>query len=170
MSLFNRNYPQRIDPKPGQESVWDYPRPPRLERVTQTLRIEFGGLVLAETTQAYRVLETSHPPTYYLPPADVSMDYLTATNHRSLCEWKGAAQYWHVKVSHQIAENAAWSYPTPTSNFRAIQDYLSFYANLMDACYVGDERVDPQAGSFYGGWVTSNIVGPFKGGPGTRDW
>lgn len=170
MSFFRQKPPHKIDPQPGQESVWDYPRPPRLEPVNQTVRVAFGGQIIAESVRAYRVLETASPPTYYIPPEDVKPDILEPTDRVTICEWKGRAKYWTVRVGDRVAENAAWSYPTPTANFAPIQDYLSFYARPMDSCYVGEDKVDPQAGSFYGGWVTPNIVGPFKGEPGTQGW
>lgn len=156
------------DPSP--ESVWDYPRPPRLEPVTLRLRVVFAGETVADTSKGFRVLETTHPPTYYLPPADVRMDRLRPSPRRSFCEFKGAAAYWDVVVGERTAPAAAWCYPDPTPAFAAIRDYISFYAAPMDACYVGEEQVQPQAGDFYGGWVTSWIQGPFKGGPGTYGW
>lgn len=159
-----------IKPGPGQESVWDYPRPPRLEPVTDRLRVVLAGRVIAESTGGYRVLETSHPPTYYIPPADVAEGVLEVIRKSSVCEWKGRARYFNVVVGARVAEAAAWSYPSPTGSFTAIRDYVSFYAEPMDACYVGDERVEPQTGNFYGGWVTGRVVGPFKGSPGTWHW
>lgn len=161
---------QRIQPGPGQESVWDYPRPPRLEATPHRLRVIFNGVVIADTTRAYRVLETSHPPAYYLPPADIQMASLKPTERRTVCEFKGAAAYWTITVGERSAVNAAWSYPQPTAAFAPIADYVAFYASRMDECWVGDERVQPQAGDFYGGWITSAIVGPFKGAPGTWGW
>lgn len=160
----------RIVPGPGQESVWDYPRPPRLERVDETLRVEFAGRTVAETRNGWRVLETSHPPVYYIPPTDVLRDGLAAAAGSSWCEFKGAAAYWHLVVGDRRAGNAAWSYPYPTQAFRPIAGHLAFYASRVDACFVGDERVAAQEGDFYGGWITSRIVGPFKGAPGTRGW
>jgi uncharacterized protein (DUF427 family) len=162
--------PQRITPQPGQESVWDYPRPPRLEPVSKHIRIIFNSQTIVDTTAGYRVLETSHPPVYYLPPADIQMQYLQATTRGSFCEWKGNALYYHVIVDNRRIENAAWAYPNPTKNFEPIANYLAFYAQLMDACYVDDELVTPQPGEFYGGWITKDIVGPFKGIPGSWGW
>jgi uncharacterized protein (DUF427 family) len=161
---------RRIEPGPGQESVWDYPRPPRLEATPRRLRIEFAGAVIAETTRAYRVLETSHPPVYYLPPDDVRMDLLVPEAGRSFCEWKGNARYWTVAVGGRRAVKSAWSYPDPTARFAAIRDHLAFYAGRMDACFVDDVPVTPQPGDFYGGWITPDVVGPFKGEPGTWGW
>ncbi len=160
----------RIEPQPGQESVWDYPRPPRLEPVEERLRIIFDGITVADTLGGYRVLETSHPPVFYIPPADVRVDLLEPAPGQSLCEFKGVARYWTLRHGTRASERAAWSYPDPTATFMAIKDALAFYASKVDACYVGEERVTPQEGDFYGGWVTSRVVGPFKGGPGTWGW
>ncbi|WP_291860928.1 DUF427 domain-containing protein [Bradyrhizobium sp.] len=162
--------PRRTPPAAGQESVWDYPRPPCLERVSERLRVTLNGQTIADTTAGYRVLETSHPPVYYIPPADVARRYLLAAPGSSWCEFKGHAKYWSVDVDGRRAENAAWSYPTPAPAFADIAGYLAFYASRVDQCYVGDERVQPQQGDFYGGWITSRVVGPFKGGAGTRGW
>lgn len=162
--------PNRIEPGPNQESVWDYPRPPALESVDDRLRVEFGGVTIADTTNGYRVLETSHPPTYYIPPTDVAMEYLERESRTSMCEWKGRAVYYNVVVNGRRADQAAWSYPSPTEAFQPIADHLAFYAHKMGVCYVGDQKVDPQQGGFYGGWVTDRVVGPFKGGPGTLGW
>ena len=161
---------KRIQPRPGQESVWDYPRPPRLEKVCDRLRVAFGGEIIADTDRGFRVLETSHPPVYYFHPTDVRRDVLIPTNGLSFCEFKGMAQYWCIGVNGAIGERAAWSYPSPTDAFRALTDFVAFYASRVDACWVGDERVKAQAGDFYGGWITSRIVGPFKGPPGTARW
>ncbi len=144
------------------ESVWDYPRPPRVEAVTKPIRIEFGGQVIAETTRAYRVLETSHPPVYYIPREDVSGKLTRSSTRNTYCEWKGVATYWSVEVSgegegHRTSD-AAWSYEEPTASFAMIQGYLAFYAAKMQACYVDGERVAPQEGSFYGGWITSDLI------------
>ena len=155
--------------RPGDESVWDYPRPPRLEPVATVLRVVVGGVTVAETEHGHRVLETSHPPTYYIPKDDVRLDLLEATPGGSLCEWKGRAQYWTLTGPRRI-ERVAWSYPDPTPSFRAIADALAFYASKVDACHVGDARVHAQAGDFYGGWITETIKGPFKGAAGTWGW
>jgi uncharacterized protein (DUF427 family) len=162
--------PQPIPPGPGQESVWDYPRPPRLEETHKHIRILFNGVTIAETRRAKRVLETSHPPVYYLPPEDIKMEYLTRSEGGSWCEWKGQARYYTVTVGGKEARQAAWSYPQPTPGFEPIKDYLAFYARPMDACYVDEELVRPQPGDFYGGWITGDIVGPFKGEPGSGGW
>ncbi|MFK7933649.1 MAG: DUF427 domain-containing protein [Saprospiraceae bacterium] len=162
---------KKIQPKPGQESVWDYPRPPKLERTNKHLRIIFDGIEIASTNQAYRVLETSHPPVYYLPQADIKMECLQAVKGRdSYCEWKGQAAYWNIITPNQTSPLAAWSYSDPTPRFAPIRDYLAFYASRVDECYVNDERVQAQSGDFYGGWITKEIVGPFKGGTGTWGW
>lgn len=129
-----------------------------------------GGVTLADTTQALRLLETSHPPGWYLPPADVRMDLLEAASGQSFCEWKGVAHYFDVAVDDRRFERAAWVYPAPTGGYDALGGYLSFYPGRVDACFVDDERVRAQAGQFYGGWITSDVVGPFKGGPGTHGW
>lgn len=161
---------KRIEPQENQESVWDYPRPPRVEKTSKTLKVIFNGAVIAETNSGYRVLETSHPPAYYIPQGDIHMDYLESTSRTTFCEFKGSASYWTITVGDQSATNAAWSYHKPTHAYEAIKDHICFYASKMDACYVDDELVQPQAGDFYGGWITSDIVGPFKGGAGTWGW
>lgn len=161
---------RRIEPGPGQESVWDYPRPPALEDVDARIRVVFGGNVIAETTRAKRVLETSHPPVYYIPPQDIRMEHLEPAPRTSMCEWKGRARYFTVEAGGQRAEHAAWTYPDPTPRFATLQDYVAFYPSQMDECWVGNEQAEAQAGDFYGGWITSAIVGPFKGSPGTLDW
>ncbi|WP_295854272.1 DUF427 domain-containing protein [Tardiphaga sp.] len=162
--------PARIEPEPGQESAWDYPRPPRLEKVTERLRVIFNGETIADTVAGYRVLETSHPPVYYLPPEDLAKEYLARASGSSWCEFKGQAIYWSLEVNGRRADNVAWSYSTPTPAFAAIAGYPAFYASKVDECWVGDEQVQAQQGDFYGGWITSKIVGPFKGGEGTRGW
>jgi uncharacterized protein (DUF427 family) len=162
--------PQIIKPEQGQESVWDYPRPPRLEPVSKRIKIIFNEIAIADTQNAYRVLETSHPPVYYLPPQDIEMEYLQLAEGQSFCEWKGIAGYYNIVVSDRQALKAAWFYSRPTPDFAEIKDYIAFYAHCMDACYVGDEKVTPQPGNFYGGWITKDIVGPFKGEAGSWGW
>ena len=157
-------------PKSGQESVWDYPRPPRLERVDERLRVEFGGETVAETCEGLRVLETSHPPVYYFPPRDVQNRFLVTAPGQSFCEFKGIAHYWSLEVNGRCAPRAAWSYAAPRPAYEDLKGCLAFYASRVDACWVGTERVEPQAGDFYGGWITSRVVGPFKGGPNTLGW
>lgn len=161
---------KRVEPRAGQESVWDYPRPPRVEGTAKHLVIVFGGVTLAETRGAYRVLETSHPPVYYFPPGDVEMKHLQRTARGSFCEWKGAASFFSIEVNAKRAEDAAWSYAAPTEGFAVIKDYVAFYPAMMDACYVDGELVTPQPGGFYGGWITADLTGPFKGAPGTWGW
>ena len=159
---------QRQVPLNNQESVWDYPRPPRVEPVDQPIRVVFNGVTIAETVHAMRVLETSHPPVYYIPPEDILMEYLSQTARQTYCEFKSSASYWTVTVGERVSPDAGWSYPSPSPGFEAIKDYIAFYASRVDACFVGDEQATPQAGNFYGGWITSNIIGPFKGAPGTE--
>lgn len=162
--------PTPIPPGPDQESVWDYPRPPRLEDSLRQVRIVFNDTVIAESRRTKQVLETSHPPVYYLPPEDVQMNYFRPTLRSTFCEWKGQAAYYTIAVGDRTAENAAWYYPHPTEPFLAIANYVAVYPSKMDACYVDDERVQTQPGDFYGGWITQDIVGPFKGGQGTWGW
>jgi uncharacterized protein (DUF427 family) len=159
-----------MEPGPNQESVWDYPRPPRIEAVPARLRVVFAGATIADTRAARRVLETSHPPVYYFPPDDVDEGCLLLSKRRSRCEFKGAAHYWSINIHGRFSEDAAWSYPNPTAGFQAIAACLAFYPGKMDECWVGEERVLPQQSDFYGGWITSRIAGPFKGGPGTLAW
>lgn len=159
-----------IQPEPGQESVWDYPRPPRLEQTKKHIRIVFNGKLIANTFCAYRVLETSHPPVYYIPLDDIQVEYLSPTMGGSWCEWKGQAAYYDVVVGGKTATKIAWTYPKPTPAFAPIKDHFAFYAWAMDECLVDGERVQPQPGRFYGGWITNDIVGPFKGEPGTSGW
>ncbi len=153
-----------------QESVWDYPRPPRLEPTARHLQVVFAGQVIADTQRGYRILETSHPPTYYIPPEDVNQRFLEPGSHRSFCEFKGQASYVDIVVNAQTARNAAWYYANLSAAFAVIRNYLSFYASRVDACFVDGEKVLAQEGDFYGGWITREIAGPFKGGPGTRGW
>ena len=162
--------PQPVEPGLGQESVWDYPRPPRLEPTDKHIQIIFNGVAIADTYHAYRVLETSHPPVYYLPPADIKMEYLKPGVDASWCEWKGPANYYTLTVGDKQVRNVAWYYPKPTPSFAPIKNYVAFYAAPMDACLVNGEVATPQPGHFYGGWITSDIVGPFKGEPGTMGW
>ena len=151
------------------ESVWDYPRPPRLEPVAQEIRIVLAGRVVARTTEAKRVLETSHPPVYYLPRACFSCA-LEPLSRTSFCEWKGRAAYWSLREGEWLSHECAWSYQNPVAAFAAIADHLAVYPQAMDACFVGDEQVTPQPGGFYGGWLTRNLQGPFKGAPVTMGW
>jgi len=152
------------------ESVWDYPRPPRVEPDDRTVRVVHRDLVIAESANAVRVLETSHPPAFYLPPEDVNMEYLTPGRGRSICEWKGNAEYWDLIVGNDTVPNAAWSYPEPLPAYTTLAGWLSFYPGRVDKCTVAGEAVTPQEGGFYGGWITSEIEGPFKGAPDTSGW
>ena len=161
---------ERVVPGPGQESVWDYPRPPRVEAVPERLRVVVDGEVLAVTTRGFRVLETAGAPVYYFPPADVRLDRLEPSPHRSFCEWKGDATYRAYTGPSRRIENVAWSYEDPSPGYEAIRGCLAFYAGRVDEAWVGDERATPQPGNFYGGWVTSRIVGPIKGEPDSFGW
>ncbi len=160
----------RIEPGPGQESVWDYPRPPALVRSADRIRVVHAGHVVADTTDAWRVLETSQPPAYYLPPHDIDLSVLVPSERTSRCEWKGRATYWALRLDGELVDDAAWSYASPSAPFTPIAGHLAFYAQRVDECWVGDERVVPNPGSFYGGWITSKVVGPFKGAAGTLHW
>jgi uncharacterized protein (DUF427 family) len=151
------------------ENVQDYPRPPALEPVQHRLRVLFNGETVAETTRALRVLETHHAPTYYIPPQDV-MAELIPVRSTTICEWKGQAAYFDVRAGNKTAHRAAWSYLSPNASFDALEGHVSIYATAMDACFVGEERVIPQPGDFYGGWVTANLQGRIKGAPGTEHW
>ena len=160
-----------------QESVWSYPRPPKLEPTVRHLRVVHAGVVVAETRRGMRILETSHPPVYYLPPQDVRTDLLQPSQRRgTFCEFKGVATYWNLvltgvaSTSSKSVPDAAWSYASPSPAYLALKDHLAFYASLMEECWVDGERVVPQPGDFYGGWITSHIKGPFKGAPGTLGW
>ncbi len=161
---------RRVPPAPGQESVWDYPRPPRLEPNRRHLRVLLAGAVVAETRSGWRVLETSHPPVYYFPRGDVDARCLRPASGGSYCEWKGAATYFDVMVAREVRPKAAWSYLDPTVGFGPIRDHLAFFAGRVDECSVDGEPVVPQPGRFYGGWITPEVVGPFKGASGTSHW
>ncbi len=161
---------RRVEPGPGQESVWDYPRPPRLEATNKRIQIVLNGIQIADTTRAQRVVETSHPPVYYLPPDDVAREWLRPARGSSFCEWKGEASYYDIVVGDRVVAQAAWTYHRPSPAFAAITDYIAIYPGKMDECYVDGERVQAQPGDFYGGWITRDIVGPFKGDPGTWGW
>ncbi len=162
--------PQRETPGAGQESVWDYPRPPRLEAVDARIEIVLGAVLVAATDRAMRVLETSHPPTYYVPATAFADGSLRPTAGSSFCEWKGEAAYYDVVGGARVAPRAAWTYPRPTSGFTALVDHVAVYPAAMDRCTLDGEEVRPQPGGFYGGWITSRVVGPFKGAPGTQHW
>lgn len=152
------------------ESVWDYPRPPRVESCPSNARVEISGRTVANSRAAYRLLETSHPPTVYFPRTDVATDLLVPNPHRSFCEWKGVASYYDLVLDDCRIGKAAWYYLEPHRKYEQLAGYIAFYPEKMSACYLGDERVQFQEGDFYGGWITSNLKGPFKGGPGTSGW
>ncbi|NNC93842.1 MAG: DUF427 domain-containing protein [Acidimicrobiia bacterium] len=159
-----------VEPKPGQESVWDYPRPPRVEPVSDPVTIVFAGRQVARSDRAVRVLETSHPPVYYVPVDDIAPGLLELTPSSTFCEYKGNASYYSLRVDDRTSADAAWTYLEPSAGFAALRGMGAFYPGRVDACFVGDEQVQPQAGDFYGGWITGAVVGPFKGAPGTRGW
>lgn len=161
---------ERMPAGPGQESVWDYPRPPRVEETSERVVVRLGGAVVADTTAALRVLETSHPPTYYLPRSAFAEGALEPAAGASMCEYKGQAAYLTVRGGDAVAERAAWTYPSPLPGYEALVDHVALYPAAMDSCEVDGERVRPQDGGFYGGWITSRVVGPFKGAPGTMGW
>lgn len=158
------------EPGPGQESVWDFPRPPRIEPVGERVRVVHAGHTIADSTQALRIVETAGAPVYYIPPSDVDHRWIRPGRGSSFCEWKGRAVYHDVVAGGSEVPQAAWSYPEPDPAFLPIRDHLAFYAARMDECWVGDERAEPQPGGFYGGWVTSKLVGPIKGVPGSTRW
>jgi uncharacterized protein (DUF427 family) len=159
-----------VAPGPGEESVWDYPRPPRVEAVPERIRVVVDGVTIADSATAFRVLETAGAPVYYVPSDDVRTDLLARMAHRTHCEWKGDATYWTVSVGGRRIEGVAWSYQQPKPGFEAIAGHLAFYAAKVDEAWVGDEQATPQPGGFYGGWMTSRIVGPVKGEPGSGGW
>jgi uncharacterized protein (DUF427 family) len=163
--------PQRIEPGPGQESVWDYPRPPAVRPGPERVMVEHAGLKIADSVSTLRICETSQPPAYYVPRAEIAMDLLVPTSTRTFCEWKGVASYWALHLPDgSVVDDVAWCYEEPTRGFESIAGRLAFYAQRLDRCSVDGEVVNPNEGSFYGGWITSKVVGPFKGGPGTWGW
>ena len=163
-------HPQRIKPAQGQESVWDYPRPPAIEQFKGSIEIVYEGTSILKCTEAYRVLETSHPPTYYLPVSQFLDGVVIPVHGSSFCEWKGQASYYNLTMNGRVADRCAWGYDNPSPRFSALKGHISVYASKVDECFVNGERVQSQEGDFYGGWITSNIVGPFKGAPGTWGW
>ena len=163
-------WPKPDTPGPGQESVWQYPRPPRLEEFTGSITVELGGRTVASTTRAWRVLETSHPPTYYLPDTAFVDGALRPADGASWCEWKGEATYYDLVSETRVALHAAWTYETPSRVYAPLAGALAVMAAAVDRCTVNGEEVIPQPGGFYGGWITSWIVGPFKGIPGSEGW
>ena len=156
-----------VEPGPGQESVWDYPRPPVAKRCDRLVEVQHGDSVIASTRASYRLMETASPPTFYIPPDDVAWAELVETEGGSVCEWKGAARYWALRQDPGLP--VAWDYPRPRARFDVLKKFVSFYPGRI-ACYVDGERVEPQPGRFYGGWITPDVVGPFKGEPGTGHW
>jgi uncharacterized protein (DUF427 family) len=162
--------PVPLQVRPGQESVWDYPRPPRVEVVDVRVAIVLGGERIVDTRDVVRVLETSHPPVYYLPIAAFAASSLVPAAGSSFCEFKGSARYLNARGGTVLAERAAWNYPAPAAGFEVLVDRVAVYAGSMDECTVDGERVTPQPGRFYGGWITSNVVGPFKGAAGSLGW
>jgi len=154
----------------GPESVWRYPRPAVAEPSTRHVRIAHRGVLVADTTRAVRTLETSHPPTWYLPPGDITPGVLHRSDRRSFCEWKGVAEYWHLAIGGVLLRDVGWSYPDPTADFARLRDYVAFYAAPLDHCTIDGEQVRPQPGGFYGGWITDDLAGPFKGVPGSMGW
>lgn len=161
---------ERIAAGPGQESVWDYPRPPAVAPTDSRVRVVHLGLTIADTRAALRVLETSQPPAFYIPRTDIAQERIVGSRGRSICEWKGLATYWSLVLAETTVTDAAWSYEQPAPGFEQIAGHLAFYAQRVDQCWVDDERVIANPGSFYGGWITSKVVGPFKGDPGTELW
>ncbi len=155
---------------PGTESVWGYPRPPRVEPSRRHVVVIAAGEVIAETRRALRVLETSHPPGYYIPPGDYRRACFRPTADESFCEFKGVARYFDIVVGDRVAAQAAWSYANPAPRYAVLAHHMAVYPGRVEACFVDGERVRPQEGGFYGGWITSDIAGPFKGGPGTHGW
>jgi uncharacterized protein (DUF427 family) len=155
---------------PGQESVWDFPRPAIAEPTPRRVQIIHRGIVLVDTHAAIRTLETSHPPSYYIPPADILDGTLNRSRRESFCEWKGRAIYHDVAIGGDAFADVGWSYPAPTKRFAVLRDHVAFYAAPFDECLVDGERVVSQPGGFYGGWITGDLAGPFKGVPGSRFW
>ncbi|MHC4945885.1 MAG: DUF427 domain-containing protein [Planctomycetota bacterium] len=162
--------PQQGRSEPGRESVWDYPTPPRIEAFNGHVQVVFNGVTIALTQMAKRVIETGHPPVYYFPPNDVQRIHLVESPGHSWCEWRGEARYYTVVVGERRATKAAWNYPIPRPPYQAIKGHVAFFAGPMDSCLVNGEEVSPQPGGFYGGWITRNIVGPFKGESETQGW
>ena len=160
-----------VEAAPGQESVWDYPRPPRVEVTAERVVVEFGGTTVVDTRKALRVLETSHPPSYYLPLTDVAPGALRPADGQSWCEYKGLASYLDVVgADGSVAVQAAWTYPRPSAGYEQLAGHVALYPGRMSRCTVDGELVVAQEGGFYGGWITSRVVGPFKGTPGSRGW
>ena len=160
----------RVPVMAGQESVWDYPRPPRLERTAKHVEVFAAGRRIASSTAAFRVLETSHPPVYYIPATDIAEGVLRPAARQTFCEFKGTASYYDLEVGGTTIPNAGWYYPAPSPGFAQIAGHVAFYPSRVERCVVEGENVRPQPGNFYGGWITDDIAGPFKGEPGTAGW
>ncbi len=162
---------KRDTPRPGQESVWDYPRPPKVEPFeNHRIAIEFAARTLADTTRAIKLMETSHPPGYYIPAEDIDMHALVPSTYRTVCEFKGTAHFYSIVMGNRVEHNAAWEYPDPLPGYEMLRGHIAFYPQQIDAASIDGEVVRPQEGRFYGGWITDDIVGPFKGGRGTLGW
>jgi len=161
-----------VTPGPGQESVWNYPRPPRVRAISKSGKVELNGHEVASSSNILKVMETASPPTYYFPPDDIDRSCLIESTHTTFCEWKGEATYWHVVVNETRVENAVWSYQDPlddAGDCRQLKGFFAFYPQAL-GCTLGDHKIDPQQGAYYGGWITPDITGPFKGPPGTQGW
>ncbi len=162
--------PDRDPVSPGQVSVWDFPRPAVAEPVTVHVVIEHRGVIVADTRRSVRTIETSHPPSYYIPTDDIAPGILRRVGGGSFCEWKGHATYWDVVIDGVALPSVGWSYPAPTRSFECLRDHVAFYAAPFDRCSINGKTVIPQPGGFYGGWITADLAGPFKGGPGSMGW
>ncbi len=165
-----RTPPAIIKPGPGQESVWDYPRPPAVSPDKRLVRVKFADIEIAHSSRTIRILERSHPPGFYIPPDDVRTRFLEPSEHTTFCEFKGRAVYFNLRLGERFSDNAAWCYPEPSPGYDAIAGFFAFYPGKVDLCTVGGQLVTPQSGDFYGGWITPDVVGPFKGDPGTMSW
>ena len=168
--MSSTSHPQRDPVGPGQVSVWDFPRPAIAEATDAHVKIEHAGTLVADSRATVRTLETSHPPSYYIPRADIAPGVLRKAQGSSFCEWKGVATYWDVVIGDLVLPGVGWSYPEPTPAFEILRDHVAFYAAPFDRCSVDGATVTPQPGGFYGGWITEAFAGPFKGGPGSRWW
>lgn len=163
-------YPKPDPAGPQQESVWDYPRPAVCEATSRRVQIIHKGVMILDSKAAYRTLETSHPPTYYIPQSDIAMEYLKPNARRTMCEWKGQARYFDIVIGGSTTPAGAWGYAAPTPSFAAIKDHIAFYPDPLDQCMIDGEQITPQPGQFYGGWISQYEAGPFKGIPGSQFW
>lgn len=161
---------ERIEPGPGQESVWDYPRPPRIESCSRHIVVRMGEVDIADSSSALRLLERAHPPVYYVPPQHVRLELLTLNRYHTNCEYKGMASYYDLELDGRLVSNVAWVYADPEPEYASIRGHIAFYPGRVDGAFVDGERVVAQGGTFYGGWITSDVVGPFKGDPGSFGW